>query len=224
MTTSGAGWIGAVLFAVVLVLATLIGSVRIGEGRIGEVGFTRPPRTAVVLWLLIAVPSLLQIVVPAVLDALERDPTQIRDHQWWRIFTSVAVQDGGLAGTVVNLLVLAWVAPLAVRVWGGVRAVLLFVASQIIFGLFTAFLFPSPGAGNSGATLALAASFAGLVVMQSKDRRVLTASGGIVLAGVLLVVVDDAHGLAVLTGALLGAALATVNPPPGDPPARVRTL
>ena len=224
MTTSGAGWISAVLFAVVLVLASLIGSVRIGEGRIGEAGFTRPPRTAVVLWLLIAVPSLLQIVVPAVLDALERDPDQIRDHQWWRIFTSVAVQDGGVAGTVVNLLVLAWVAPLAVRVWGGVRAVLLFVASQIIFGLFTAFLFPSPGAGNSGATLALAASFAGLVVMQSKDRRVLAASGGIVLAGVLLVVVDDAHGLAVLTGALLGAALATVSPPPGDPPDRVRAL
>jgi membrane associated rhomboid family serine protease len=224
VTTSGAGWISAVLFAVVLVLASLIGSVHTGEGRIGAVGFTRPPRTAVVLWLLIAVPSLLQIVVPAVLDALERDPDQIRDHQWWRIFTSVAVQDGGVAGTVVNLLVLAWVAPLAVRVWGGVRAVLLFVASQIIFGLFTAFLFPSPGAGNSGATLALAASFAGLVVMQSKDRRVLAASGGIVLAGVLLVVVDDAHGLAVLTGALLGAALATVSPPPGDPPDRVRAL
>ncbi|MFC9834730.1 rhomboid family intramembrane serine protease [Rhodococcus sp. NPDC127530] len=218
MTTSGAGWPSAVLFAVVLVLATLLGSTRIGEVRL-----TRPPRTAVVLWLLIAVPSLLQIVVPAVLDALERDPTQIRDHQWWRIVTSVAVQDGGLAGTVVNLLVLAWVAPLAVRVWGGVRAVLLFVASQIIFGLFTAFLFPSPGAGNSGATLALAASFAGLV-MQSKQRRVLAASGGIVLAGVLLVVVDDAHGLAVLTGALLGAALATVSPPPGDPPDRVRAL
>ena len=224
MTTSGAGWISAVLFVVVLVLASLIGSVYIGEGRIGAVGFTRPPRTAVVLWLLIAVPSLLQIAVPAVLDALERDPDQIRDHQWWRIFTSVAVRDGGVAGTVVNLLVHAWVAPLAVRVWGGVRAVLLFVASQIIFGLFTAFLFPSPGAGNSGATLALAASFAGVVVMQSKDRRVLAASGGIVLAGVLLVVVDDAHGLAVLTGALLGAALATVSPPPGDPPDRVRAL
>ncbi|MGW5148114.1 rhomboid family intramembrane serine protease [Rhodococcus koreensis] len=224
MTTSGAGWIGAVLFAVVLVLASLLASVQIGEGRIGEMRLTRPPRTAVVLWLLIAVPSLLQIVVPAVLDALERDPDQIRDHQWWRIFTSVAVQDGGVAGTVVNLLVLAWVAPLAVRVWGGVRAVLLFVASQIIFGLFTAFLFPSPGAGNSGATLALAASFAGLVVMQSKEWRVLAASGGIVLAGVLLVVVDDAHGLAVLTGALLGAALATVSPPPGDPPDRLRAL
>ncbi|MFE5705527.1 rhomboid family intramembrane serine protease [Rhodococcus koreensis] len=224
MTTSGAGWISAVLFAVVLVLASLIGSVQIGEGRIGEMRLTRPPRTAVVLWLLIAVPSLLQIVVPAVLDALERDPDQIRDHQWWRIFTSVAVQDGGVAGTVVNLLVLAWVAPLAVRVWGGVRAVLLFVASQIIFGLFTAFLFPSPGAGNSGATLALAASFAGLVVMQSKEWWVLAASGGIVLAGVLLVVVDDAHGLAVLTGALLGAALATVSPPPGDPPDRLRAL
>lgn len=172
------------------------------------------------LWLFIAVPSLVQLIFPAVLDALERDPNLIRDHQWWRILTSVAVQDGGPVGFVVNLAVLAWVAPLCVRVWGGSRAVLLFVASQIIFGLFTAFLFPSPGAGNSAATLALAASLAGLSVMQSKQVPALAASAGIVVAGVLLIAVSDAHGLAVLTGTLLGAALATVSPPPGDPALR----
>ncbi|WP_072688001.1 rhomboid family intramembrane serine protease [Rhodococcus marinonascens] len=219
MTTSGEGWTSAVLFAVVILLFSLLGWTRVGKMQL-----TRPPRTAVVLWLLIAVPSLVQLIFPAILDALERDPNLIRDHQWWRVLTSVAVQDGGLVGIVVNLAVLAWVAPLAVRVWGGFRAVVLFVASQIIFGLFTAFVFPSPGAGNSGATLALAASLAGLVVMQSKQKRALAVSTGIVLAGVLLVAVGDAHGLAVLTGTLLGAALATVSPPPADSSGRYRPL
>lgn len=107
---------------------------------------------------------------------------------------------------------------------GSARTVLLFVAGQVIFGLFTAFLFPSSGAGNSGATLTLAASIAGLVVMQSKEWRALALSAGVVLAGVLLVAVGNAHGLAVLTGALLGAALATVSPPVGDPAGAARPL
>ncbi|AOW94326.1 rhomboid family intramembrane serine protease [Rhodococcus sp. WMMA185] len=198
-----------VLFAVVILLSSLS-----GRTRLGETLFARPPRTAVVLWLVVAVPSLVQLIFPAILDALERDPNLIRDDQWWRILTSVAVQGGGPVAAVAGLAVLAWVAPICVRVWGGFRAVLLFVAGQIIFGLFTAFLFPSTGAGNLGATLALAASVAGLVVMQSKQWSALAASGGIVLAGVLLIAVGDAHGLAVLTGTLLGAALTTVSPPP----------
>ncbi|AWK73674.1 rhomboid family intramembrane serine protease [Rhodococcus oxybenzonivorans] len=219
MTTSVEGWTGAVLFVVVLVLSVLLGQVLVGYRLPGN-----PPRTAVVLWSVVAVPSLLQFVFPAILDAFDREPDRIRDDQWWRIVTSVAVQDGGIAGTLLNLAVLAWVAPLAVKVWGSARTVLLFVAGQVIFGLFTAFLFPSSGAGNSGATLTLAASIAGLMVMQSKEWRALALSAGVVLAGVLLVAVGDAHGLAVLTGALLGAALATVSPPVGDPAGAARPL
>lgn len=216
MSTSGQGWTSVVLFAVVLVLTTLLCRPYPAAGTSGPRGpLGRAPRVAVVLWLVVAVPSLLQIVFPAALEALERDPARIRDHQWWRIVTSATVQDGGLLGTVVSLAVLAWVAPLAVLVWGGLRAVLLFAAGQIIFGLFTAFVFPSSGAGPSGATLALAASVAGLVVMQSPERRDLAMSIGVLVSGVALVAVDDAHGLAVLTGVLLGAALATVSPPPG---------
>lgn len=165
------------------------------------------------MWAVVAVPSLLQIVLPVLLDAFERDPALIRDGQWWRIVTSVAVQDGGLVGTAVNLAALAVVAPVAVRFWGAWRAVALFVLGQAIFDLFTAFVFPSTGAGNSAATLALAASMVGMVVTAHTSRRELWLAAGVILSGVCLIGLGDAHGLAVLTGTMLGAALATVSPP-----------
>ncbi|NLE78032.1 MAG: rhomboid family intramembrane serine protease [Rhodococcus sp.] len=165
------------------------------------------------MWAVVAVPSVLQAVVPSLLDFFERDPAQIRDGQWWRILTSALVQDGGLFGTVANLAVLAVVAPIAVQFWGAWRAVVLLVLGQVIFGLLTAFVFPSVGAGNSAATFTLAASMVGVVVTAHASRRELCLAAGVVLCGVLLVLVDDAHGLAVLTGTMLGAALAIIVPP-----------
>lgn len=206
MDTSGTGPVGWMLLVVALVLAMLVGRLRVPAGGL-------VPRAAVWMWVVVAVPSLLQILLPVVLEAFERDPARIRDGQWWRILTSVVVQDGGLVGTAVNLAVLAVVAPLAVQFWGAWRAVSLFVLGQVIFGLFTAFVFPSSGAGNSAATVALAASMVGVVVVAHTNWRELCLAVGVVLCGVCLFVIDDAHGLAVLTGTMLGAALATVAPP-----------
>lgn len=195
-----------VLIVAVLVLALLAGRARVAPS-------SHIPRPAVWIWAVVAVPSLLQIVVPAVLDFFERDPALIRDGQWWRILTSAVVQDGGLFGTVANLAVLAVIAPIAVQFWGAWRAVVLLVLGQVIFGLLTAFVFPSVGAGNSAATFALAASMVGVVVTAHTSRWELCLAAGVVLCGVLLVLVGDAHGLAVLTGAMLGAALAIIVPP-----------
>lgn len=212
MSTSAAEPTSLVLLAVVLALAIALGGTLSGLGwnvaRIHNV-----PTVAVVLWSVVAVPSLLQIPFPAIRVAFERDPMLVRDDQWWRIMTSVLVQDGGIGGMVANLVILGVVAPVAGRVWGNGRTLLLFGTSQLILGLFTAFVFPSPGAGYSGATCALAASIAGLAVMQSPRRRELVMAAGVVLAGIMMVAVDDAHGLAILTGALLGAAMGTVSPP-----------
>ena len=198
----------------VLLVAVLVGSCALARERVpGPLFRLPPPRAAVVLWAVVAVPSLVQIPAPVVLHAFERDPALLRDGHWWRILTSGMVQDGGVLGTVVNLGVLAAVAPMAVAVWGTWRAVFLLVASQIIVGLTMAFLFPSSGAGNSGATWALAASVVGLVVMSAAGRRELTIGVAVLGGGVVLVSLGDVHGFGVLTGALLGAAVATVIPP-----------
>ncbi len=120
------------------------------------------PIAAIALWVLVAVASVIRLISPSLLDVFRRYPVRTRDGEWWRVLTSALTQDGGVAGTVGNLVMLAIVAIAAVRVWGWQRAVALFVVGQLLWGLFTSFVAPSVGAGVSGATFVMAASLAGL--------------------------------------------------------------
>ena len=80
------------LYAYVVLSVTLLGR------DIARV-LRRPPVAAVALWLIVAIPSLLQLPFPGLLHALERDPDQIRQHgQWWRLFTAAVVQESGRRG------------------------------------------------------------------------------------------------------------------------------
>jgi len=173
-----------------------------------------PPAAALVLWGVVAVASVTRLIVPSVVELFRREPVRTRDGgEWWRVLTAGLVEDGGVAVTVANLVLLAVVAVAAVRVWGWYRAVALFVVGQLLWGLFTTFVSPSVGAGTSGATLALAASIAGLWPVTGARRPLLLVSATVFVLGGLLLVLGDAHGVAVLTGMLLGAVLGTVLPP-----------
>lgn len=213
MSASDVGPADAVLLVAVLILSISLGGALTGL-RGGVIRVPAAPPVAIALWGVVAVPTLLQIPFPAFGAALERDPVLIRDgNQWWRILTSAAVQDGGVVVAVTNLAVLALVTSMAGHVWGTGRTLLVFSSAQLIFGLLTAFVFPSQGAGSSGVSLAAAASIAGLAVMLTPSRCESALAAGVIVAGAALVWSADAHGLAILTGVLLGAALGTVSPP-----------
>src|SRR4051812_408401 len=113
----------------------------------------RVPLPAVALWLLVAVPSLLQFVIPGIYGLLHRDSGLIMDHgQWWRPYTSFLVQDGGVMGAAFNLVTLAIFGVLAVRLWGSRVAIVIFFGSIVLYSV-PVFLRPmEPGGGNSGAT------------------------------------------------------------------------
>jgi hypothetical protein len=179
---------------------------------------TRPWRVlrpvAVGLWLVVAVPSVLQGFFPSLLTALQRDPSLVRDGQVWRLVTSVVVQDGGVVGTVFNLVVLALVALAACRIWGGATSVCFFVIGAVVFNLLMVFAFPQHGAGNSAATFTLVCSIAGLVLVRREAHDQTITAGLVPLAGVALLAIRDAHGFAVLLGVALGAVMAWVRPPP----------
>ncbi|MFD6857427.1 rhomboid family intramembrane serine protease [Rhodococcus sp. NPDC060090] len=211
MGTSGDDPRSWVLYVVVVALTALMAAPR--RGRDAQSWWWPPPVAAIVLWVLIAVPSVIRLILPLLLDVLRRDPVRTRDGEWWRVFTSALTQDGGVAGTVGNLVMLAIVAIAVVRIWGWERAVALFVVGQLLWALFTSFVAPSVGAGVSGATFVMAASLAGLWPVAGARRTLLVASAGTFVAGVLLVLLDDAHGVAVLIGMLLGAVLGIVLPP-----------
>ncbi|MBH0118113.1 rhomboid family intramembrane serine protease [Rhodococcus sp. HM1] len=213
MSTSGDDPRSAVLYVLFAVLATLL-ALRWARARDLGTFLWPPPLAATVLWLIVAVPSLLRVAVPALDEMFRRNPVQIRnDGEWWRIGTSVLVQDGGAAAIVANLVLLAVLAVAGVRVWGPGRALALFAGGQLMWGLFTSFVSPSAGAGCSAAAFALAAATAGLWLSMGARRLELAVSLAILAIGALLLLIDDAHGVAVLCGMLLGAVLGTVMPP-----------
>ncbi|MGU3437498.1 rhomboid family intramembrane serine protease [Actinomycetes bacterium M1A6_2h] len=210
MTTSGGGSANALAYVIVVVALFR------GVAAVTDAGalVRRPHRSALVLWAMVAVPSIAQIVLPAIYDVLSRQPDLVRDgHQWWRLVTSAYVQDGGLFGTVTNLVVLYIVAALALPLWGGVSAGLLFVFATIAFDLPAVYVFPSAGGGNSGATFFLATSVLALLVVCRRTPVVMVASAVAVVAASFLIAIGDAHGLAFLGGFVVGLVVALLARP-----------
>jgi hypothetical protein len=212
MSSSGGGTVNAVLYVIVLACAVRAGAVLVG-GDIARV-LRHPPVAAVVLWLIVAIPSLLQFAFPGLLRALERDPDQIRQHgQWWRLFTSAVVQDGGVAGTVFNLVILAIVAVVAIRAWGSLRGLIIFAVGVVGFDLATTFAWPSVGAGNSAATFTLAASVTGLAVVKVRERAVVVLGALTAGCGLFLLALRDAHGSAMVGRLVIGVLVGAISPP-----------
>ncbi|TFI43683.1 rhomboid family intramembrane serine protease [Rhodococcus sp. 1R11] len=210
MTTSGGGGLNALAYAVVIFAVFRGVDTVIDAGAL----MRRPHRSALVLWSMVAVPSIAQFAVPAIYDALSRQPDAIRDgHEWWRLITSAYVQDGGVFGTVTNLVMFYIVAALAVPLWGGLRTGGLFVFATAAFDLPAVYLYPSAGGGNSGATFFLATSVLSMLLVRGLTRGVVVASGVAVIVGAGLVVTGDAHGLAFTGGFIVGLALAAVTHP-----------
>ena len=169
----------------------------------------RPGWASWLLLVLVAVPSLLQqLVAPRLLDVLGRQSVQVlQHHQYWRLVTSVVVQDGGWPGTVLNLVLLAVTVPVAERVWGSGRTGGTFLVAGVLLDV-AAVGFGVDGAGNSGATLALGSS---LLVPAFVQRRWAPLLLGL-LGGAVLVVAADEHWVAVVMGLVLGAALTALAP------------
>src|ERR1043166_5289024 len=75
----------------------------------------RLPKITIVLFLIVAVPTVLQFFFPALLTALERDRSRILAGEFWRLATSLLVQDGGIQGSVFNLVSLLLLGSVAER-------------------------------------------------------------------------------------------------------------
>ncbi|WP_167151867.1 rhomboid family intramembrane serine protease [Streptomyces sp. MBT27] len=172
----------------------------------------KPPKVAIGLWLIVAIPSLLQFAFPGIYDVLHRDSDKIIDHgQWWRAYTSFMVQDGGVGGTAFNLFVLALIGYAAERVWGS-RMMLAFVpALMLVFSVDTFLVHGPPGGGNSGLTFRLATSIAGLALLIRPGRRHYLLAAAIVVDGALLLLLGDGHGEPMITGIAAGLVAALVQ-------------
>ena len=205
MNTSGTGVVFTIGYWLVLVM-TITAAVRLlGDLRLR----LRAPRpAALAIFAVVAVPSLIELGWHGIYTALYRAPDQIKDHhEYWRLLTGSIVQDGGLEGTIFNLVVLFVIGTLAVYAWGAARAIGLFVVGVIGFNLAATYAFASPGGGNSAATIFLGTSMVALAVVRLRSVPALAAAAVVVVAGAVLLAVNDAHGIPILAGLATGAGL-----------------
>ncbi|MEU8007088.1 rhomboid family intramembrane serine protease [Catellatospora sp. NPDC049111] len=145
------------------------------------------PRVTAVVFLLTALPSLLQFACPPLLTGLRRDPALIADGQLWRLVTSSLVQDSGVPGTVSNLgflLVLGW---LTERTVGSGRWLLFFLCG-VALGQVGGMVFDTVGAGSS---LGLCGLAAGAAVAAWHGRDPLAAAVGALYALVVAAATPD---------------------------------
>jgi membrane associated rhomboid family serine protease len=130
-------------------------------------GFRRPPVVTAVVFVLTATTSVLGLLVPGVLAALQRTPQGLHGD-WWRTFTSLFVQDGGVAGTISNLAFLLVMGVLAEQVLGAWQWLVCYFGAGLV-GELAGYAWQPRGAGNSVAICGLAG---GLTVALAVEARV----------------------------------------------------
>lgn len=171
----------------------------------------RPAPAAVALWLAVAAGSVVGLRWPVWLAVGEREPGPVRHGQVWRLVTSMFLQDGGVAGTVVNLVTLAVTALLVGSLVRPRTLVLGFLAAGVVGNVTTLVLLGQGGAGNSMATMGLAAgtaAYAALAVDRSRAARVLVEVIALVALGLDLA--GDQHGPALTAGLVAGAGVVLI--------------
>jgi membrane associated rhomboid family serine protease len=194
---------GESTLSIVLDLVVLVAGLQVAA-RLRPVN-RRFPIVAVISTLVIGIPSLLQFAIPSIGAALSRRPSLELHGQWWRVLTAIMAQDGGVVGAIFNLLVVAVVVTLGERAWGRWRTVVLFLGPSIVINLL-AVAWNAPGGGSSFGSDALLLSMCALGVLTLRRPLVLVCASIAGAAGIVLVVANDAHGVAMLLGAALGLA------------------
>ncbi|MGW9045863.1 hypothetical protein ACWGQL_25365 [Streptomyces lydicus] len=203
---------GGLLFNVTTA-ALMVMMINSGLGAVGRESLRgRPvPWVAVGLTVLAVAGVVLQLCWSGAMAALDQDPAK---SGWWRVFTSVFMQNGGVAGTLWNIATLAFVGALAQWLWGGPLTALLFVAGILLPEHIDALLGLGGGpstdprnfAGSSGATYFLGATLALALLMRTRERKQQALAVGVPILGLLMwFVQENGHGMVAVYGFALGA-------------------
>ncbi|MEU0787761.1 hypothetical protein ABZ341_40280 [Streptomyces sp. NPDC006173] len=204
---------GALLFNVttagLMVLMFKAGVALTGENTVGR---RRVPWAAVGLTAVALVAVVTQLCWSGAMGMFDSDPAK---SGWWRVITSVFMQNGGFLGTAWNIATLAVMAALAEWFWGAPLMVGLFAAGillpQHIDALFgasdRASTDPRNFAGSSGATYFLAATLAAALLLRGNagsPKHGLLALAVPVLGLTLWFAQENGHGLVTVYGFALG--------------------
>lgn len=183
------------------VLQVLLASAVVGPAIRTRRRWTVPRLTLGVLVILLACAAA-QARFPSLLSLCERSP-MVERGQPWRLLTAPWFQDGGISGTVLNLILLlaiGWTAEteLMRRCWIGS-----YVCGALVGGV-AGLSWQPVGAGNSIAVLGVAGALFAVRGSRaaSPPQRLYRASP--LLLCLVMAGVRDIHGVAALAGALVG--------------------
>ena len=154
----------------------------------------------------IALSTTLQFFFPAILSALQRDYVRFVGGEWWRVITPLFVQDGGIAGSIFNLVTLLLVGAVAEYLWGSRRMIGIFFVGGLVSEV-VAFAWQPIGAGNSVGNFSLAGSVAIACLTPQAGRITRFVAVLALSADAVLVVLRDIHGAASVAGVILALAL-----------------
>ncbi|WP_030244843.1 hypothetical protein [Streptomyces sp. NRRL S-350] len=152
-----------------------------------------------------------QLCWSGAMDAFDSDPSK---SGWWRVVTSVFMQNGGLFGGAWNIATLVIVAALAEWFWGAPLMLGLFAAGILlpehIDSLFgeadRTTVDPRNFAGSSGATYFLAATLAAALLLRGGDAKERLLALAVPAAGLAMwFAQSNGHGLVSVYGFVLGA-------------------
>ena len=204
-----------VLYTVALYSAFLAGSLYLRTQSVTPANkssqtTSKIPVATLALVIAIAISSTLQFFFPAILRIFERDYTQFRAGDWWRLITPLFVQDGGVAGAISNLVGLLLVGSVAERMWGTPRWLIIFFTGGIL-SQGIGFAWQPVGAGNSVGNFSLAASVAVYCFTLPASRAGKIVASFTLGAGIVLLFLKDIHGGAVLLGAIIALVLIRIS-------------
>jgi membrane associated rhomboid family serine protease len=145
-----------------------------------------------------------QLLHPGILTDLERTPAGLHGD-WWRTATSLFVQDGGVYGTVSNLVFLALIGTIAEQVLSRRRWLLYYLGIGLA-SEFVGYASQPTGGGNSIAICGLngAVTFA----LWGNDARLPPASSQLLIiwcAALIATVSSSAHIPAIVLGVVAAA-------------------
>ena len=183
--------------------------------------WSRPlPWVAAGLVALLTVMGVAQVVHPALIGDLERDP----HGGWWRVLTALLVQSSGGIQLVFNWAALVVVAPIAERAIGPAVTLAVFLIAGVIAQVVSAAGWSRHGGGDSVAICGLVGALAALYLLRGPRPGLRRLTLLIPAAAVLLLLLANNHGVGLAVGCLLGLPLAVTagrdRPRRGTAPSR----
>jgi rhomboid protease GluP len=175
-----------------------------------------PHRTLRMPWVTLAIFAVTLLVGAfavfddAILDAIRRYPDRLQSGEWWRLFTPLVGQDGGLSGLIFNLVILLAVGAVVENLFGWKLLLITYLSAGILSEVAAYTIMPDQGfAGNSVANFGLIGLVCAFGVLSSSGARLTGALG--LIGGVVLLVLWDLHGIGFAVGALIGLGIGVVR-------------